>query len=66
MVTTHPSVGIVIYNRDDNAILIVRQFRPPVYVALQQEVRGFHAHTRGDMQLQVTLCTNTLNSTIEP
>lgn len=37
MVTTHPSVGVVVYHRDMNSLLIVRQFRPPVYVALQQE-----------------------------
>lgn len=39
MVTTHPSVGVVIYHKEDNALLIVRQFRPPVFVALQQEVQ---------------------------
>jgi len=37
MVVTHPSVGIVVYHRDLKALLIVRQFRPPVYVALQRE-----------------------------
>lgn len=34
----HHSVGVVVYHRDMNSLLIVRQFRPPVYIALQQEV----------------------------
>ena len=30
MVTTHPSVGIIVYHRQKESLLIVRQFRPPV------------------------------------
>lgn len=37
MVETHPSVAVVIYHKDLKALLLVRQFRPAVYVALQKE-----------------------------
>ncbi|KAF5831368.1 NUDIX hydrolase domain-like protein [Dunaliella salina] len=33
IVESHPSVGIVLFHRDLNAFLLVRQFRPAVYAA---------------------------------
>lgn len=39
MVVTHPSVGVVVYHRDLKALLIVRQFRPPVRSSLSFPIR---------------------------
>lgn len=47
MVTTHPSVGVVIYHKGRNQALLVRQFRPPVYISLQQEAEQQHKSPPG-------------------
>lgn len=40
VVESHPSVGIVLYHRDLDAFILVRQFRPAVYASLCREAQA--------------------------
>ena len=48
MVEAHSSVGIVLYHKDLDALLFVRQFRPAVSISVISEPCFFLGATCGD------------------
>ena len=37
MISSHSSVGVIIYHTELDALIVVRQFRPPVSLLLPQD-----------------------------